>query len=128
LLILAFYIIKGDSMPRPKRSSKVLDRAERRIAAIKSISATLDLGNGHTVDSFNTVIEATRNKLSDYNSSLSTVDAAQTALVEAERKLMEVTEHILLSVAAKYGKDSYEYEMAGGIRRSDRKRPVRKTA
>ena len=114
-------------MPRPKRSSKVLDKAERRVAAIKSISATLDLGNGHTVDSFNTAIEATRNKLSDYNSSLSTVDAAQTALVEAEKKLMEVTEHVLLSVAAKYGKNSYEYEMAGGIRRSDRKRPVRKT-
>lgn len=115
-------------MPRPKRSSRVLDKAERRVAAIKSISATLDLGNGHTVDSFNSVIETTRNKLFDYNSSLSTVDAAQTALVEAEKKLMEVTEHILLSVAAKYGKDSYEYEMAGGIRKSDRKRPARKTA
>jgi hypothetical protein len=115
-------------MPRPKRSSKVLDKAERRIAAIKSISATLDLGNGHTVDSFYTMIEATRTKLSDYNSSLSTVDAAQAALVEAEKELMEVTEHVLLSVAAKYGKNSYEYEMAGGTRRSDRKRPARKTA
>lgn len=115
-------------MPRLKRSSKVLDKAERRIAAIKSISATLDLGNGHTVDSFHTMIEATRTKLSDYNSSLSTVDAAQAALVEAEKELMEVTEHVLLSVAAKYGKNSYEYEMAGGTRRSDRKRPVRKTA
>lgn len=115
-------------MARSKRSSKVLDKAERRIAAIKSISATLDLGNGYTVNSFNTIIEATRNKLSDYNSSLSTVDAAQTALVETEKKLMEVTEHILLSVAAKYGKNSYEYEMAGGIRKSERKRPVRKTA
>lgn len=115
-------------MPRLKRSSKVLDKAERRIAAIKSISATLDLGNGHTVDSFNSVIETTRTKLSDYNSSLSTVDAAQATLVEAEKKLMEVTEHILLSVAAKYGKDSYEYEMAGGIRKSERKRPVCKAA
>jgi 7-cyano-7-deazaguanine synthase in queuosine biosynthesis len=119
---------QGNSMPRPKRSSKVLDRAKRRIAAIKSISAALDLENSHTVDSFNTMIEATHNKLFDYNSSLSTVDAAQSALVEAEKKLMEVTEHILLSVAAKYGKDSDEYEIAGGIRRSDRQRPVRKTA
>lgn len=114
-------------MPRPKRSSRVIDRAERRIAAIKSINATLDLGNGHTVDSFNTMIAATRTKLSNYNSSLSTVDAAQNILVEAERELMELTSHILLSVAAKYGKDSYEYEMAGGIRKSERKRRVRKT-
>ncbi|MDF5737696.1 MULTISPECIES: hypothetical protein [unclassified Nostoc] len=32
---------------------------------------------------------------------------------------------MLLSVAAKYGKNSDEYKMAGGVRRSDRKRPVR---
>ncbi|MHC5599596.1 MAG: hypothetical protein ACYTXC_27285 [Nostoc sp.] len=37
-----------------------------------------------------------------------------------------ITEHMLLSVAAKYGKNSDEYKMAGGVRRSDRKRPVRK--
>lgn len=64
----------------------------------------------------------------EIGSSLSTVDAAQTALVEVEKNLMEVTEHILLSVAVKYGKDSDEYEMAGGIRKSKRKRPVRKAA
>jgi hypothetical protein len=29
-------------MSRPKRGSKVLDRAQRRIAALKSISSTLD--------------------------------------------------------------------------------------
>ena len=37
-------------MSRPKRGSKVLDRAQRRIAALKSISPTLDLGNGFTID------------------------------------------------------------------------------
>ncbi|MBD1918030.1 MULTISPECIES: hypothetical protein [Cyanophyceae] len=31
-----------------------------------------------------------------------------------------------IAVAAKYGKDCYEYEMADGIRKSDRKRPTRK--
>jgi hypothetical protein len=33
---------------------------------------------------------------------------------------------MLIAVAAKYGKDSYEYEMAGGIRKSERKRPTRR--
>ncbi|WP_375470822.1 hypothetical protein [uncultured Nostoc sp.] len=37
-------------MSRPKRGSKVLDRAQRRIAGLKSISPTLDLGNGVTID------------------------------------------------------------------------------
>jgi hypothetical protein len=32
---------------------------------------------------------------------------------------------VLLGVAYKYGKDSEEYEMAGGVRKSKRKRPVR---
>ena len=113
-------------MSRPKRGSKVIDRAQRRIAALKSISPTLDLGNGVTIDSFAAVIKTTQDKLEAYNSSLSTVDMTQGALEFAEKSLMELTEHMLLSVAAKYGKNSDEYKMAGGVRRSDRKRPVRK--
>jgi len=112
-------------MSRPKRGSKVLDRAQRRIAALKSISPTLDLGNGVTIDSFAALIKTTQDKLETYNSSLSTVDLTQGALEVAEKSLMELTEHMLLSVAAKYGKNSDEYKMAGGVRRSDRKRPVR---
>ncbi len=113
-------------MSRPKRGSKTLDKAQRRIAALKSISPTLDLGNGVTIDSFATAIKTTQDKLEAYNSSLSTVDMTQGALELAEKSLMELTEHMLVSVAAKYGKNSDEYKMAGGVRRSDRKRPVRK--
>ncbi|MBC6436410.1 hypothetical protein FM036_46985 [Nostoc sp. HG1] len=119
-------------MSRPKRGSKVLDRAQRRIAALKSISPTLDLGNGVTIDSFAALIKTTQDKLETYKSSLSTVDLTQGALEVAEKSLMELTEHMLLSVAAKYGKNSDEYKMAGGVRRSDvydglrlRKRPMR---
>ena len=86
----------------------------------------LDLGNGVTIDSFAAAIKTTQDKLEAYNSSLSTVDLTQGALELAEKLLMELTEHMLLSVAAKYGKNSDEYKMAGGVRRSDRKRPVRK--
>ncbi|UBF24913.1 hypothetical protein K9N68_25150 [Kovacikia minuta CCNUW1] len=76
--------------------------------------------------SFASAIETTREKLEAYNSSLSTVDQTQSALEDAEELLMELTEHVLLGVAAKYGKNSNEDKMAGGVRRSDRKRPVRK--
>ncbi|MEH2260043.1 hypothetical protein [Nostoc sp.] len=113
-------------MSRPKRGSKVLDRAHRRIAGLKSISPTLDLGNGVTIDTFAAAIKKTQDKLEAYNSSLSTVDLTQGALELTEKSLMELTEHMLVSVAAKYGKNSDEYKMAGGVRRSERKRPVRK--
>ncbi|MEH2401390.1 hypothetical protein [Nostoc sp.] len=78
-------------MSRPKRGSKVLDKAQRRIAALKSISTTLDLGNGVTIDSFAAVIKTTQDKLEAYNSSLSTVDLTQGALELAEKSLMELT-------------------------------------
>ncbi|MCC5667882.1 hypothetical protein LC653_29395 [Nostoc sp. CHAB 5784] len=113
-------------MSRLKRGSKVIDRAQRRIAALKSISPSLDLGNGVTIDAFATLIKTTQDKLEAYNSSLSTVDMTQEALEVTEKSLMQLTEHMLLSVAAKYGKNSDEYKMAGGVRRSDRKRPMRK--
>ncbi|MEH2071830.1 MAG: hypothetical protein V7K47_27390 [Nostoc sp.] len=113
-------------MSRPKRGSKVLDKAQRRIAALKSISPTLDLGNGITIDTFAAAIKKTQEKLEAHNSTLSTVDLTQGAFELAEKSLMELTEHVLVSVAAKYGKNSDEYKMAGGVRRSERKRPVRK--
>ena len=113
-------------MARPKRGSQVIDKARRRIAALKSISPTLDLGNGVTVNSFADAIKTTQDKLETYNSSLSTVDQTQEAFELAEQSLMELTEHMLVNVAAKYGKNSNEYKMAGGVRKSDRKSPVRK--
>jgi uncharacterized protein YoxC len=113
-------------MPRLKRSSSVLNNAERRAAALKSISPSLDLGNGLTLESFSKLIQDMQNKLEAYNMALSAVDAAHSKVEELERSLRSLSEHMLLGVAAKYGKNSLEYTMAGGTRRSDRKRPVRK--
>ena len=36
--------------------------------------------------------------------------------------------NITAGVASKYGKDSDEYEKAGGVRKSERKRPMRPPA
>lgn len=38
-----------------------------------------------------------------------------------------MSERMLAGVAARYGKDSSQYEQAGGVRKSERKRPTRKT-
>jgi uncharacterized protein YoxC len=113
-------------MPRLKRSSAVLDNAERRAAGLKSISSSLDLGNGLTIEAFSELIQDMQDKLEAYNMSLSAVDAAHSKVQEVERSLRDLSEHMLLGVAVKYGKNSYEYEMAGGTRKSERKRPARK--
>ena len=40
--------------------------------------------------------------------------------------MRDLNERALDGVASKYGKNSNEYEQAGGTRKSERKRPVRK--
>jgi hypothetical protein len=111
-------------MTRRKRSSKVVEQAERRIVGLQSINATLDLGNGLTLNTFAKMIEEAKEKLRTYNTVLSSVDVAYNQTLEADRALQDLSERVLLGVASKYGKDSHEYEMAGGVRKSERKRRV----
>ena len=110
-------------MGRPKRSSKVVEQAQRRAAAMRSINANLDLGNGLTLAEYNKAIDAVRADISTYNEALSQVDHAANGVQAGEKKLRDLSELMLLAVAARYGKDSSEYEMAGGTRKSERKRP-----
>ena len=114
-------------MARQKRTSKVIDKAQHRAAGLSSISPELDLGNNLTLATYKSMITETRNKLEAYNNSLSAADAANNTLKQSEKELSMMTERMLVGVAFKYGKDSSEYEMAGGVRKSERKRPVRKT-
>jgi hypothetical protein len=115
-------------MSRKKRySSRTLEKAQTRLAAVKSIDPTLDLGNGFSVQTYATLLEDARSKLEQYNTSLSLVDVAYTDLSRTEKALAEWSEQMLIAVAYHYGKSSNEYKMAGGTRRSDRKRRPRKT-
>ncbi|NET84686.1 MAG: hypothetical protein F6J94_23040 [Moorea sp. SIO1F2] len=114
-------------MARLKRSSRKLMNAERRLASLKSINARLDLGNGMTIQQLEASIQSVREKLENYNTMLSTIDGAYNNLLEAEEVLTDISEKMLLAVAVKYGKNSFEYEMAGGVRKSERKRRIRRT-
>jgi len=115
-------------MARRKRSSKVLEKASRRIASLRSISPNLNLGNGLTVETYTELITDLNDKLSTYNTVLSTVDKIYNDMLTAEQKLGDYSEHMLLGVATKFGKNSDEYEMAGGVKKSDRKRSTRKVS
>ena len=112
-------------MGRPKRSSKVLAQAESRAAAMRSISDNLDLGNSLTLAAYYRTIQSLRDQLATYNESLSFADRASSAVKETEKLLRDLSERMLIGVAAKYGKNSYEYKMAGGTRKTERKRPSR---
>lgn len=115
-------------MPRKKRGSNTLDNAQRRVAGMKSIAPDLDLGDGLTVSHFTQQIELLQSQLGTYNEFLSFADRALSTVEDTERQLRNLSERMLIAVAARYGKDSYEYEMAGGTRKSERKRPTRRSA
>ncbi|AFY32230.1 hypothetical protein [Calothrix sp. PCC 7507] len=114
-------------MARQKRNSRTLDKAEIRLASIKSISPTLDVGEGLTVKDYTQKIEDLRKSLEAYNTTLSTIDVLLTQIVENEKDLADYSDKILRGIAYKFGNNSHEYQMAGGIRKSERKRGVRQS-
>lgn len=114
-------------MPRSKKSpTKIMVDASERLAGLKSIDADFDLGNDLTAAKFKAKIDAIYGVLEEYNSLLSEVDQKSNAFDVLEKELRDLNERYLLAVAVNFGKDSDEYEMAGGKRKSERKKPTKK--
>jgi hypothetical protein len=111
-----------------KKLSRVIDleKARTRLAAIKSIDAALDLGSGVTARNYEDEINALNADLQAYNTALSTVDNLYNNCITRMNAIKDWNERILAGVATKYGKNSSQYEMAGGVKKSDRKKPTQK--
>jgi hypothetical protein len=113
-------------MSRKKQTSRVLTKAQVRLASLKAISPEPNLGAGLSVSEYAVVINDLRQTIEAYNTLLANTDNLQTRIKSLETVLADLSEKMLLGVAHVYGKDSEEYELAGGVRKSDRKRPTRK--
>lgn len=107
-------------MTRQKRSSRILEKAQLRLSGLKAIDPNIDFGNANNLKNFTQQIEQLRAKINDYNTAISVIDANKTDIQQLEKSLGALCETMLLGVAVKYGKDSSEYAMAGGVRKSDR--------
>lgn len=114
-------------MARLKRGSPTLEKALRRIAAIQSISPTLELGNELNLTEYESRIQALQTQLLKYNSLLSTLDEMASRLSITEEELNAYSERMLLGVASRYGKHSLQYVQAGGKQRKKSSRRSRKT-
>ena len=111
-----------------KKSSKDFENAIKRMASLKSIDPALDLGNGLSVETYQQSIDQVSNVMEAYNTQLSLADSLSSSLKEKEKLLRSFTERMLTGVAAKFGKDSEQYQKAGGTKKSERKKPKRKIA
>ena len=113
-------------MARLKKTSAVITAALTRTASLESSDPKLDLGNGLTLDTFRKSIQTATDNLDAYNKLLSDADVAAGVFAGAESALGDMSSRMLAGVAAKYGKDSPQYQQAGGTRTSDIKRSPRK--
>ncbi|MBW4606597.1 MAG: hypothetical protein KME22_05055 [Hassallia sp. WJT32-NPBG1] len=112
-------------MARQKRTSRVLEKAQLRFSGLKSIVPDIKFDEDYNLEKMIVSIEQLRTKIEGYNTALSMVDSSITEIEEMEQNLRQFCEKMLMIVAIKYGKDSREYEMAGGVRNSDRVRKIR---
>jgi hypothetical protein len=114
-------------MARQKRTSQVLEIARQRLAGLKAITPPAVLGGNLTVEGYETEIEAYSTRRDSYNLKVADLDDETNQLDDHEGRLNELNVRILAAVKGQYGPDSSEFEQLGGVRTSDRKRPVRST-
>ncbi len=107
-------------MPRQKRTPRILEKAELRVSGLKAIDSNMDFGDNRNLETLNQIIGQLRSKINAYNTALTVIDSSKTEIEELEKTLGDLTDKMLIGVAFKYGKDSREYEMAGGVRKSER--------
>ncbi len=111
-------------MARSKRKSPVLEKATLRISGLRSMTESLEMGNGLSLSDYEMKAQMLQSSLLDYNNLLSTVDEAAARVSELELDLRQYSEKMLLNAGARYGKDSVQYMQAGGtIRKAARRSP-----
>ncbi|WP_242040906.1 hypothetical protein [Leptolyngbya sp. FACHB-261] len=91
----------------------------KRASGLKAISPALDFGGSLSLSNFSGTIADLREKIEIYNTTIAIIDSVKTEMAELEKTLGDMSEKMLIGVAFTYGKDSVQYEMAGGVRKSE---------
>lgn len=106
-----------------KNASPEMNETEQKVSGMKSISSTLDLGNDVTVATGEALLATSRTAIDQYNSLLAQADEKLNEIIANNKKHRAFNKKVLPAVGLKYGTDSNEYEMVGGVRDSERKKP-----
>ena len=108
-----------------RRTSPTLDKAATRSKKLSEIKPDLELGSLNLVD-YQAKVQVAQTALDHYNGLLTQADLESDQFDDLEKELKDWSERMLSGVVTEYGKDSPEYEAAGGVRKSERKKPTRK--
>ncbi|MBC1220735.1 hypothetical protein GNF10_05860 [Nostoc sp. UCD121] len=96
------------------RGSAAVDKAQLRLALLKSIDENLDLGHGLTIEAYNHLVNITRATLEAHNTLVSNLEESRKTVTQMDKTLSEMSERMLSGVATIYGRNSIEYSKAGG--------------
>lgn len=99
------------------KESKALEKAEARITGMRNNGINIDLGNGISLTNYAAKAEALRQQVEAHNALLKRLEESRQSIAQAEQELNDFSQHMLLGVAALYGKQSKQYESAGGKRK-----------
>ena len=102
-----------------KRRSRSIETASFRSNALTNIDETINFGRGLTSQSYQELVEEAQDQLHRYNAMLSNVDKKRNLLKRLEKQLDDANERVFSGIITQFGRDSDEYEMIGGTRKSD---------
>ena len=86
----------------------------------RSIDANLNFDDSINLTYLTSLTTQLRDQVNQYNMLLAELDTAKGDMEILEKSIREISERMVSGIAFRYGKDSREYEMAGGVRKSDR--------
>jgi hypothetical protein len=101
-------------MAYQKRTSKTLEKGHARFRALDALKMAMNLGDGLSLQGYAALLEASEEQLQAHNLALAEVDRTRVEFADTEKAVAAMSSRILTAVAAVYGKDSKEYELAGG--------------
>jgi hypothetical protein len=110
-------------MARKRRTSAVVENTRQRLAGLKQIDPAPDFGGNLNAAGGQALITDFTAELDSYNQNTAALDEQQNLVDTKEDAANDWNKRVLAAVGAKYGTDSSEYEMVGGTRTSERKKP-----
>jgi hypothetical protein len=113
-------------MARLKRTSPVIETARHRLGGLKTIDPEFDFGPGFTRAEVEAEIKDCEDTLEEYNMILAQADDVKNRYEAKEKAQQTKNARLLSMIAARFGTDSSEYEICGGTRTSERKKPKRR--
>jgi len=111
---------------RRKQATAEMRDLRQNIASMETVDEEFDAGNGVTLAAAKTLLAKGDNEMKDFNKTIASADDKDNIFKDTNKEIRAFNKKILPAGGLKYGTDSSEYEVLGGTRDSERKKPVRK--